>query len=78
MLHPPLDVVLTWPKPNYVDPISQGPARIVLSSILAPTMTLVVGLRAYTRLAITKNWGLDDTLILMALVGSLELSCALS
>jgi hypothetical protein len=64
----PLDVILSWPKPNYVDPIRRGPALVIVNSLLLPVALVVVGLRLYTRLKICRSAGLDDLFIALAVV----------
>jgi hypothetical protein len=65
---PPLAVLESWPKPNYVDPVERGPENIILNLIFLPLMCLVVTLRVFTRTQISKNFGADDWLILASLV----------
>jgi len=65
----PLDVILNWPKPNYVDPMRRGPALLIVNSLLLPVALVVVGLRLYTRLKICCSAGLDDLFIALAVVG---------
>ncbi len=65
---PPLEVLASWPKPNYVDPIQRGPANIILDLTLLPLVCLVITLRVFTRTSISKNFGADDWLILASLV----------
>ena len=62
-LHPPLDVVITWPKPDYIDPVTHGPSLMIVAIIFTPLMLLAVGLRFYTRLSLTQNLDVDDVLI---------------
>ena len=70
LLHPPSSVVATWPTPNYDNPVTRGPARIMLCAILIPIVCIFVGLRFYTRLVMTKNLGRDDVFIGIATVSS--------
>ncbi|KAK2865081.1 hypothetical protein FQN49_003929 [Arthroderma sp. PD_2] len=67
MLVAPPEVVATWPKPNYVNPVHQGPhlTIIVVGSFIISSV--VVGLRTYVRLRIKKNAGWDDWLMLCTL-----------
>ena len=67
---PPLAVLESWPKPNYVDPIQRGPVNIILNLIFLPLVCLVITLRVFTRTQISKNFGADDWLILASLVRS--------
>lgn len=66
----PLSVILSWPKPNYIDPIRRGPALVIVNSLLLPLAMIVVGLRLYTRLVICHSAGLDDLFIALAVVRS--------
>jgi hypothetical protein len=66
----PLSVLLSWPKPNYVDPIRRGPALVIVNSVLLPIAIVVVGLRLYTRLFIIRSAGLDDLFIALAVVSN--------
>jgi hypothetical protein len=65
----PLAVLLSWPRPNYVDPIRRGPALVIVNSLLLPVALVIVGLRLYTRLVICRSAGLDDLFIALATVG---------
>lgn len=67
MLHPPLSVVLTWPIPNYTNPVTRGPGGVVLTAVLVSLLLMAVLARFYTRLRITRSYGPDDTLIAIAL-----------
>ena len=66
----PLDVILSWPKPNYIDPVRRGPALLAVNCVLLPISLAVVGLRLYTRLIIVRSAGLDDLFIGFASVYS--------
>lgn len=66
----PESVLLSWPKPNYVDPIRRGPALVIVNSLLLPVAMAVVGLRLYTRVVICRSAGLDDLFIALAVVSS--------
>ena len=66
----PLAVLLSWPEPNYVDPIRRGPALVIVNSLLLPVALIIVGLRLYTRLVICRSAGLDDLFIALAVVMS--------
>ena len=64
----PLSVLLSWPTPNYVDPIRRGPSLVIVNSVLLPLAIVIVGLRLYTRLFIIRSAGLDDLFIALAVV----------
>ena len=68
MQMPPLAVIESWPLPNYVNPVTRGPANIIINLVFLPLVCLVIALRVYTRLRISKSFGVDDWLILASLV----------
>ena len=67
---PPADVLLSWPTPNYENPVTRGNALVIVNSIFIGFVVITVGLRLYTRLVIKRWFGIDDVFILLALVGS--------
>jgi hypothetical protein len=67
-------VIESWPKPNYVNPVTQGPALIYLCIILSSLGLAIVTARTYARIFITKAPGIDDLLILVAAGFSITLS----
>jgi hypothetical protein len=64
----PLEVILDWPQPNYINPDSRGPALWVVSSIFFTAATFTVVVRLWTRVFIRKWFGPDDLLIVLAYV----------
>ena len=60
MVHPTKEIMESWPAPNFVDPATRGPGLTVVNIIFIILVFVVVGLRYYTRLRITKSFGLDD------------------
>lgn len=68
MLLPPAEVLATWPTPNYVDPVTRGPAVNIVNIILISIAFVVTVLRLYTRFKITCTPGLDDFFIVIAFV----------
>lgn len=71
---PPASVLSTWPAPNYVNPETRGPSAIITVSVLLGLVTLLLVARIYTRVYISRGFGLDDVLILLAYV--CETSCS--
>jgi hypothetical protein len=65
---PPVDVLLSWPTPNYVNPKTRGPALAIVNYTLAAVTIITVALRLYTRVFIKRWFGLDDVFIILALV----------
>jgi hypothetical protein len=62
------DIVASWPEPNYVDPETRGNGIIVASILFGLLGTIATALRLYTRLFITRTFGLDDAFIIAAWV----------
>jgi hypothetical protein len=71
MLLPPAEVLASWPAPNYINPETRGPALIIISSILLAVATVSVSLRVLEKLTVFKSFGIDDILILLALLPSI-------
>lgn len=66
--HPPLSVAMTW-KANYTNPPSRGGTGIIVQeAILMSLCVIAVALRLYTRKFLARNLGLDDLLIVLALI----------
>ncbi|KAK0118629.1 hypothetical protein ONS95_007513 [Cadophora gregata] len=68
MQMPPTSVIISWPRPNYKDPVTTGPATVITTCIFYPMVCIIIGLRCYTRLRISRSFGWDDWLILTAMV----------
>lgn len=65
---PPVSVLSAWPTPNYIDPVTKGPENVVMVAIFFPLALFIVGIRMYTRIRLSKSFGLDDWFILAAVV----------
>jgi len=66
--HPPLSVILSWPLPNYTDPVGKGPQLLIVTIIFGILSVLFVAARLWSRIKVQKNAGLDDLCITLALV----------
>ncbi|EXJ80174.1 hypothetical protein A1O1_08316 [Capronia coronata CBS 617.96] len=73
-LHPPASVIASWPRPNYIDPSTRGPALEYVCIIFSALAIFIVTARLYSRLLITRAPGLDDLLAVFALLFSIALS----
>lgn len=67
-------MIESWPTPNYINPETRGPGLLILSIILIILGAIIVSVRTYTRLRITKAFGLDDVLVIIAYVLAVALS----
>ena len=68
IMHPTAEIIAGWPAPNYVNPVTRGSALTVVNIIFIILVFVVAGLRFYTRLRITRSFGLDDWVIAASLV----------
>lgn len=75
-LNPPPSVIASWPIPNYVDPPQRGPGVLIVTIVFTILMLAATSARMWVRFFKTRSPGLDDYLILMAMV-SFHLSCSL-
>ncbi|KAL8706599.1 MAG: hypothetical protein Q9201_000346 [Fulgogasparrea decipioides] len=73
-MHPTKEIIAGWPKPNFVNPETRGPALTVVNIVFIILVVLVVALRYYTRIKITHSFGLDDWVIGASLVPTFALT----
>ncbi|KAJ8110526.1 hypothetical protein OPT61_g6656 [Boeremia exigua] len=71
---PPFDVILSWPKPNYTNPVTRGDALLIVNTVFIVLVVITVGMRMYTRLVIKRCFGLDDVFTLLALLFTIGLT----
>ncbi|KAI9929743.1 hypothetical protein ASPWEDRAFT_134264 [Aspergillus wentii DTO 134E9] len=76
-MHPPLEVIASWPPPNTVNPESHGPASIVLSALFGGIAVITILIRLWTRCVIQRAGDADDLLIALALIPILGLVIAI-
>ncbi|EME48664.1 hypothetical protein DOTSEDRAFT_67641 [Dothistroma septosporum NZE10] len=65
---PPLDVVVSWPIPNYDDPTTRGDALLVLLIFFSVLVFFAIIGRYYSRVVIKKWFGWDDAMISLAFI----------
>ncbi|KAJ4287476.1 hypothetical protein N0V88_007663 [Collariella sp. IMI 366227] len=66
MRSPPPDVVASWPRPNYINPETQGPDLIIAGLITLIVALITLVLRLYVRIRIIRQTGLDDWVMVAA------------
>lgn len=66
--NPPIAVIKSWPKPNYINPETRGPEVRIGSIILGIATLLVVCARLWARFVVVRRPGLDDYLIIVSAV----------
>ena len=64
----PIEVLFTFPKPNYENPETRGPGLIITIGVFTTLVTIAIALRYYTRIALKRWYGLDDVFIGLAYV----------
>ncbi|KAF7955044.1 uncharacterized protein EAE97_000303 [Botrytis byssoidea] len=67
---PSPEIIASWPVPNYDSPITRGYGVLIVTLILLPLVLSIIFIRLYTRLVMSKTFGLDDWLILAAMLPS--------
>ena len=67
-IHPPSDVLLAWPKPNYINPEDRGWSSSIVLLVFVGITFLVYIARMWARLGVGKNHGLDDTIMSVAMI----------
>ncbi|KAK7185673.1 integral membrane protein [Paraphaeosphaeria sporulosa] len=71
-IHPPLSVILSWPTPNYMNPVTRPRVATILSCVFGPLTTLLLFARLWVRIRVQQNAGLDDWLMIAAIVSIKE------
>lgn len=71
MRSPPPEVMATWPTPNYDDPETRGPALLIVELTIMPIAVLSLLARLYVRFFKVQKSGLDDWLMVAAMVRSI-------
>lgn len=57
---PPPQVIASWPKPNYLNPVTQGPAVTIITIFFGILAVFIYSARLYTRFFVTRAPGVDD------------------
>ncbi|EOA81748.1 uncharacterized protein SETTUDRAFT_98807 [Exserohilum turcica Et28A] len=52
---PPVSVILSWPTPNYHDPVTRGPALVIINSIFVTIATLTLFTLGLTTVVLLAN-----------------------
>ncbi|KAK0736868.1 hypothetical protein B0T21DRAFT_275393, partial [Apiosordaria backusii] len=56
----------SWPPPNHIDPETHGPANVIVELSLLGLATVLLAIRLYARVKISRGFGRDDVLIFLA------------
>lgn len=73
---PPSSVIKSWPRPNHHDPETRGWAGPAVLIVFAAITTIVFGARVWARMFVSKNAGLDDLIMSIAMVPLIGLTIA--
>lgn len=68
MRNPPPSVIASWPTANYVSPVSRGPALLIVELTIGSIAIVTLLARLYVRIFKVNKSGLDDWLMLAAMV----------
>jgi len=66
-----MEVIASWPHPNYDNPDTRAPDPIVGGVITLTGALVFLGLRMYVRLGIMRRTELDDWVMVVAAVSEL-------
>ena len=64
----PLSVIASWPSPNYVDPVHHGWGLLTATVLITALSLFVVCARLWARAVLLRNAGIDDWMIVAAIV----------
>lgn len=67
---PPLEVIASWPAPNYINPEGRGTVTSNLAYVLSPITFFIYFARLWVRFFLQRNAGIDDWLMVAALVSN--------
>lgn len=70
-IHAPIEVILTWPIPNYANPTTRPNTVLVIACICGPITFAILMARLWVRIFHQRNPGWDDWL---AVAGTVRLS----
>jgi hypothetical protein len=65
---PPASLPASWPTPNYNNPVTRGPALLVVNSVFLGLSSIFVLLRIHVRCFVVKKFSWDDLFICIGLV----------
>jgi hypothetical protein len=67
-IHPPLEVIASWPAPNFHNPDTRPKTILILACVLGPMTVCLVLARLWVRIRMQNKAGMDDWLMIAALV----------
>jgi len=70
-IHPPIEEILRWPRPNYVNPITRPDTVLILSCVFGPITFAMLMARLWVRVFHQRTPGWDDWLVVAGTVRSI-------
>ncbi|TQS35996.1 hypothetical protein Golomagni_03567 [Golovinomyces magnicellulatus] len=64
--------VESWPAPNYSFPVSRHYENTIITCTMLPITIQVVALRIFSRIRLSRYWGVDDTMMIASLVPTMS------
>jgi len=61
-----MEVILSWPKANYINPITRSNGFMVGNFLSLALLTIFMGMYIYSRKFVQKKWTFDNSLCLKA------------
>ncbi|KAF1931325.1 uncharacterized protein M421DRAFT_56758 [Didymella exigua CBS 183.55] len=76
-LHPPIEVILKWPAPNYVNPTTRPNTIFVIACVCGPVTFAMLMARLWVRIFHQRNPGWDDWLVVAGTIPTIAATCML-
>jgi hypothetical protein len=67
-IQPPIEVLLSWPRPNLVDPEMKPNTITVVAYVFGPLTVILFLIRLWVRIFHQRNPGWDDWIMVAAMV----------
>lgn len=65
---PPIDVLINWPRPNYINPVDRGPGLLIIETAFLGLALTCLCLRMYVRMFMIRQTWWDDWLMCAGMV----------
>jgi hypothetical protein len=65
-IHPPLEVIASWPTPNFDNPEMRGWGLVITTTIITTLSVAIVAARIIAR-SKSRNMGIDDWIIIASM-----------
>ncbi|KAK1524539.1 integral membrane protein [Colletotrichum paranaense] len=65
---PPIDVLIHWPRPNYINPENRGPGLLIIEMVFLGIAMICLCLRMYIRIVKIRQTWWDDWLMVAGMV----------